>query len=190
MPFINFNLTKITQNVVQKITPNKAGENNQNLFSETSKESSENELQDIVTFNAVAFKNNSISEDEIIDLTAQLDEAVENSNKQSKETIKNILLDSGLNSYDILSIMKTNPGKKDWLIKGIKKEFSGKEEDKLLKLISDACVEILTGNDTLAKEIADNYIKTMDDISKFISTVDNDFDSNIKTSTLIVGIRG
>ncbi len=86
--------------------------------------------------------------------------------------------------------MKTNPGKKDWLIKGIKKEFSGKEEDKLLKLISDACVEILTGNDTLAKEIADNYIKTMDDISKFISTVDNDFDSNIKTSTLIVGIRG
>ena len=69
-------------------------------------------------------------------------------------------------------------------------EFSGKEEDKLLKLISDACVEILTGNDTLAKEIADNYIRTMDDISKFISTVDNDFDSNIKTSTLIVGIRG
>ncbi len=190
MPFINFNLAKITQNVVQKITPNKAGENNQNLFAETSKESSENELQDIVTFNAVAFKNNSISEEEIIDLTAQLDEAVENSNKQSKETIKNILLDSGLNSYDILSIMKTNPGKKDWLIKGIKKEFSGKEEDKLLKLISDACVEILTGNDTLAKEIADNYIKTMDDISKFISTVDNDFDSNIKTSTLIVGIRG
>lgn len=184
---VNFGLVKIAQSVLQGITQNKESNDAQTLFPEASRESSENELQDIVTLNAVSFKNNSISKDEIVDFTEQLNDAIENSDK---DTIKNILLESNLNSFDILSIMKSNSGKEDWLVQGIKKQFSGKKEDELLKVIADACAEASTSNDEFAKGIADHYVRTMDDITKFYKKINDDESLNISVSTMATGIRG
>lgn len=120
---VNFSLAKIAHNIIEKVSSNQKSSPDQPLFLKSSKETSEDELQSVELANIITFQGVSKTEEELADYLEQLENAIENPDKNSKETIENILLESDLNSSDILSIMANHTGKKDWLAKGIKKQF-------------------------------------------------------------------
>ncbi len=187
----DFNLAKMAQNAITKIASitKPKTDSIKNDAQNTAKQKEENELQSVELLNIITFDGTSKTEDEIADYIEQLDKAIETPDKNTKETIENILLESDLNSSDILSIMASRSGKKDWLTEGIKKNFSGKKEEKLLKTIAHVCTEMSQSKDSLASGLAMNYIKTIDDINKFFKNPNED-DSNIRVSNMITGIRG
>ncbi len=114
----------------------------------------------------------------------------------SGKTVDNILLNSELNSYDIVSIIDKYASVSDhhFLAKDLASNFMGKHEDKLLQKLMGSCFEVWA--DESSENIHLNWrarnALSEETMQKFMADegyIERDT-SGIRTSDMIVGIRG
>ncbi|MCX4274912.1 MAG: hypothetical protein OSJ27_03910 [Candidatus Gastranaerophilales bacterium] len=139
----------------------------------------------------------SINEDKAKEYAQSLCDAMKGFGADGK-AVDAIILDESLNSYDIVSIMSKygSVNRRHTLEKDLAREFMGKHEDKLLQRITDACFEVYAddnmancGLHRIARLALEN--KTLQDFMLEKGMIKKDDESdNIRTSTMILGIRG
>lgn len=156
------------------------------LISTTKNEKADEEIK------GFAFESASLSKEEIADYTEQIHNALKGS-KNDKEEIKELLTNGNLNSFDILSIMQTyRDNYSPSLAEDILDNFPRKYKKDLVKILGNACADAAINGKDFESDIAYHFLKIDEKLIKYsdIKIKEAPEDSNIRVSTMMVGIRG
>lgn len=183
---------------ISQINDNTANKLNQSDKAETSSykpNKSEDSEQMLVASNldytVEEFDKKKYTEEEYDAFAQQLSDAMAGFGADKKAML-DVLQNEDLNSYDILMIAKSyRENNRTYLTNDIKKEFFKKSEDELLEIFKQATIECLQSDDPMARHQAEYVLRIEQGLIDYMSAGQKDDDSlNIRTSTMIMGIRG
>lgn len=139
-----------------------------------------------------AFESANLSKEDIADYTEQIHKAIKGS-KSDKKEIKELLENGNLSSFDILSIMQTyRDNYSPSLANDILDNFPFTYKKDLVKILGNACADAAINGKEFESNIAYHFLNIDEDLIKYsdIKIEDPQDNSNIRTSTMMIGIRG
>lgn len=183
-------ISQINDNTTHKLNPSDKAETSS--YKPNKSEDSEQMLvASNLDYTVEEFDKNKYTEEEYDAFAQQLKDAMAGFGAD-KNAMLDVLQNEDLNSYDILMIAKSyRENNRTYLTNDIKKEFFKKSENELLEIFKRATIECLQSDDPMAKHQAEYVLRIEQGLIDYMSIDQKDDDSlNIRTSTMMVGIRG